>query len=105
MIEATTITTSDGGRTLICLQLVAGRYVRSKRHSCLMPASGKRAQFIPRGMASRVGGSFFIAQNNTSCQAGQVGRLAARRQARHRWPRRPAPMSEFTDTPKPVRFK
>ena len=80
MIEATTVTTPDGGRTLLwCL---GGRKVREVKTSLVLDAGvWKEGTIYAAGDGVTLGGSFFIAQLNTSSKPGKSDdwRLAVKR--------------------------
>jgi Collagen triple helix repeat (20 copies) len=80
MIEATTVTTPDGGRTL--LWSLGGRKVREVKTALVLDAGvWKEGSIYSAGDGVTLGGSFFIAQNNTSAKPGKSDdwRLAVKR--------------------------
>jgi hypothetical protein len=101
MIEATTITTSDGGRTLIFA--IGGRKIREVKTALVLDAGiWKEGAVYSAGDGVSVGGSWFIAQNNTSARPGKSDdwRLAVKRGNDGR-DARPDEKRE----PEPIKFK
>jgi Collagen triple helix repeat (20 copies) len=101
MIEATTVTTPDGGRTL--LWSLGGRKVREVKTALVLDAGvWKEGSVYSAGDGVTLGGSFFIAQNNTSAKPGKSDewRLAVKRGTDGRDAR-----SDEKQALDPVRFK
>jgi hypothetical protein len=101
MIEATSVTTPDGGRTL--LWLLGGTVVREVKTALVLDAGvWREGATYAAGDGVTLGGSFFIAQVKTSAKPGQSSewRLAVKRGADGR-DHRP----DEERAVKPVRFK
>jgi integrin beta 3 len=107
MIEATTITTSDGGRTLIFC--IGGRKIREVKTALVIDAGvWKEGAVYSAGDGVTLGGSFFIAQTNTSAKPGDKSeewRLAVKR-GNDGWDAQSGRDPNFAGKPqKPIKFK
>ena len=99
MIETTTITTSDGGRTL--LFAIGGRKIREVKTALVLDAGGwKEGKVYVAGDGVSIGGSWWIAQTTTSSKPpSDDWRLAVRCGRDYR------PDNKHERKPEPVRFK
>lgn len=106
MIEATTITTSNGGRTLIFC--IGGRKIREVKTALVLDAGiWKEGAVYSEGDGVTQGGSFWIAQTTTSVKPGtsEEWRLAVKRGNDGR-DAKSKDDAEFTDMrQKPIKFK